>query len=173
MMRVFPHGNVVNFQASIREMSAADLERLLKRVIERATVLTGTIDADEGKLHLYGRMNDIEVSEPHDRFAIRFRTMEEDVDREEVRPFEQLSLSHEAHFDIEDSNRGTIRYSVYYVTFTGEDGKEETFFFADEKSVSRPLDCIAVFWDQVREVGRDADFESSGCTTKFRPCKNS
>lgn len=170
-MRVFPHGNVVNFQASVREMFAEDLLRLLNRANEGTSVLTGTIDADEGELHLYGRMNDIEIQEQDDRFAIRFRTMEDEADREAVRSYEQLSISHEAHFDIEDPERGTVRYSVYYVTFTGEDGKEETFFFADEKAVSRPLDCVAAFWDHVRDVGRDTDFSSTGCASKYRPEK--
>lgn len=172
-MRVFPHGNVVNFQSSVREMFADDLERLLKRAGEGTSVLTGTIDAEEGTLHLYGRMSDIEIREQEDRFVIRFRTLEGDADRESVRSFESLMLSHEAHFDIEDPDRGTVRYSAYYVTFTGEDGREETFFFADEQSVSRPLDCIVAFWDHVRNVGRDADFESSGCAAKFRPAGKS
>ncbi|GAA5344219.1 hypothetical protein [Planifilum fimeticola] len=168
-MRVFPHGNVVNFQASVREMFSADLERLLNRAIEGTSVLTGTIDADQGELRLYGRIRDVEIDEQGDRFAIRFRDMENQADREAVRSFEQLSISHEAHFDIEDPDRGTVRYSVYYVTFTGEDGEEETFFFAGENSASRPLDCVAAFWDQVRNVGRDTDFSSSGCASKFRP----
>lgn len=168
-MRVFPHGNVVNFQASVREMFAADLERLLNRAAEATSVLTGTIDAEEGKLHLYGRIRDVEIDEQEDRFAIRFRDMENQADREAVRSFAQLSVSHEAHFDIEEPDRGTIRYTVYYVTFTGEDGVEETFFFAGEEPASRPLDCVAAFWDQVRDVGRDTDFSSSGCASKFRP----
>ena len=84
--------------------------------------------------------------------------MEDAADREAVRSFSRLSISHEAHFDIEDSDRGTVRCSVYYVTFEGEDEEEETFFFAGEKAVSRPLDCVVAFWEQVRDVGRDADF---------------
>ena len=86
-MRVFPHGNVVNFQASVREMFAADLERLLNRAAEATSVLTGTIDAEEGKLHLYGRIRDVEIDEQEDRFAIRFRDMENQADREAVRSF--------------------------------------------------------------------------------------
>ncbi|MFS8513218.1 MAG: hypothetical protein LOD87_05805, partial [Planifilum fulgidum] len=113
-MRVFPHGNVVNFQASVREMFAADLERLLNRAVKGASALTGTIDADEGKLLLYGRVREVVIDEQADRFAIRFRDMENQADREAVRSYEKLSISHEAHFDIEDPDRGTIRYSVYY-----------------------------------------------------------
>ncbi len=168
-MRVFPHGNVVNFQASDREMFAADLERLLNRAVKGASALTGTIDADEGKLLLYGRVREVVIDEQADRFAIRFRDMEDAADREAVRSFSRLSISHEAHFDIEDSDRGTVRYSVYYVTFEGEDEEEETFFFAGEKPGARTLDCVVAFWEQVRDVGRDAHFASSGCAAKFRP----
>src|SRR5690606_19536563 len=106
IMRVFPHGNVVNFQACVREMFSADLERLPNRWSEGTSVLTGAIEADQGVLHLYGRIRDVEIDEQGDRFAIRFRDMENQADREAVRSYEKLSISHEAHFDIEDPDRG-------------------------------------------------------------------
>jgi hypothetical protein len=75
-----------------------------------------------------------------------------------------LLLSQEACFDILDDQKGRLRYRVIYLTFIEHEGGETTYFIADGQGVSNPLACVAEFWQQVYEVGRDVDFNLSGCS---------
>ncbi|GGE19063.1 hypothetical protein GCM10011571_21230 [Marinithermofilum abyssi] len=161
-MKWFPHGNVVNFQASVREMTPPELEQLLRRVIgQKVPVLTGTLDWVRQELYLYGQALEVKTEAFEGTWLIKSQA---DDGSEHVHTYslDELKLSHEAHFDIEDAAAGLIRYSVYYVTFGPEEGKsgEITLFFADQRA-ENPLDCVVEFWEQAKDVGRDTQFTSA------------
>jgi hypothetical protein len=165
-MRIFPHGNVVNFQESAREMTAVELEKLLNQVLIRGRVLTGSVDLQQSELVIYGQALSIELNEETD--CVTLRTVADDgVEETHTHAFSDLLISHEVHFDIEEPEGRTVRYSVYYLTFNGETiapALEQTWFFADAEAVTRPLDCVVEFWRQASQTGRDADFSSGGCS---------
>ncbi|MDR6225254.1 hypothetical protein [Desmospora profundinema] len=165
-MRIFPHGNVVNFQGSVREMTASELERLLERVLDEGTILAGSLDLQQSELVVYGQAIGIQLDEEADRITLTTRT-EDGEEHTNRSAFEDLLISHEMHFDIEEPEGETVRYTVYYMTFSGDSAApspEKTWFFADEQAVTRPLDCVVEFWRQAGESGRDADFTSNGCS---------
>ncbi|MBA4492933.1 hypothetical protein ACFO25_08410 [Paenactinomyces guangxiensis] len=165
-MNAFSHGCVVNFQESVREMFASDLDRLINDLLKQSdAVLLGTIDLEKEELHLYGHARTIQFDEQTNRCEIVFTTMEEQPGETIRYSLEDLVISHEALFDIVDEGKGQVSYRVLYVTFANpESGQETTYFLADENAVSHPLACVAEFWQQVSEVGRDVDFNLSGCS---------
>lgn len=154
--KVFPHGNVVNFGESVREMNAKELLVKLNRIMkEKGSMLMGTISLDQQELHIYGQVESAVFDEQTKKIVFHF-TSAGGEKWEEARFLDDLYLSHEIHFDIQDRAYGLIRYEVWYITFHKDDG-ETTFFFADEDKVSQPLDCVVEFWKQGWEVGRDVD----------------
>jgi len=164
-MKVFTHGSMVNFQASAREMFAEDLQRLFQeRLREHSSILFGTIDLDQEVLNIYGTLIQAEISEDENRCVFTFSLSDGNEEKFVEQPFEELLISHEARFDILDEEKKQVEYSVLYVSFLSEEtGEETTYFFADESGISHPLACVAQFWEQVHEVGRDTDFNVSGC----------
>lgn len=164
-MRVFTHGSMVNFQASAREMYASDLHRLLqKRIQQNSSILFGTIDLNHEELKIYGTLIQSEISEENNRCAFTFSLIDQDQEETVKHTYEELLISHEACFDIMDDHKGQVEYNVLYVSFLDEKtGEETTYFFADEHSVTHPLACVAQFWEQVHEVGRNTDFNLTGC----------
>ncbi len=165
-MKVFAHGCNINFQKSVREMFVRDLQRLFdKAFAEHEHLLFGKIDLEKEKIILYGRLENIVFSEERDDCLFTYQLKNNPDKGEERQKLEELYLSHEACFDIVDERRGAIPYRVLYVTFMNEDsGDETTYFVADELAVSQPLACVAEFWQQVCELGREIDFEMFGCT---------
>lgn len=175
-MKVFSHGSIANFQASTREMFASDLERLIHHMIQRTDrVLVGTIHLDREELRIYGHVHSVKLDEEENQCKISFIPVEESDFAVIQHPFADLLISHEARFDIVDEEKGQVSYEVIYVTFEApESGEEITYFFADEQGVSEPLACVAEFWQHVSVVGRDVDFNLSGCTahefSRIRGC---
>ncbi|QKG85129.1 hypothetical protein GXN76_12060 [Kroppenstedtia pulmonis] len=176
-MRVFPHGNVVNFNASVREMTPPELERLLKKVMgESNSILTGAIHMDRGEVYVYGKVEDVSLNTSENAFIMTARTEEEQIHSSRF-SLDDLWVSHEMYFDIEDPSSGVVRYPVFYVTFNqrGETEEEEvTLFFADDTRVSNPLDCVVEFWNQAGDVGKETQFISPGCSvsTDFKSKMN-
>ncbi|SEM72198.1 hypothetical protein [Lihuaxuella thermophila] len=165
-MKVFSHGCVVNFQESTREMFSSDLDRLINNLIRQTDqMLFGTVDLDKQEVRLFGHVQAIRLDEESDRCEMSFTLLEETGAETVVHSIEDLLISHEALFDILDDVKGQVSYRVVYLTFAdGEGGGEITYFFADANAVTHPLACVAEFWQQVSEVGRDVDFNLSGCT---------
>ena len=163
-MRVFPHGNIVIFEASVREMTGPGLDRLLKNVIsDHAPVVAGLLDMDQQAVFVFGQAKQIRVDEQEDRVEVI--TQSEDGEENAIsRTISDLVISHEVYFDIEDAST-VVRYPVFYVTFNkeGEASGEETLFLAPRDKVSQPLECVVEFWNQSGEVGRDVDFPAEGC----------
>jgi hypothetical protein len=168
-MKVFPHGYVVNFQESAREMYPKDLDAKLKIAISQCeNLMVGTISIPKQELHVFGTAESFDVLEEQDLVHIRFRRQDGETEERE-HPLSALIISHEARFDIQDPAKGTVPYTVLYVTFVdGEDTDEEiTYFFTNPEAVTHPLDCVAEFWMQVHEVGRDVDFDEVGCAANL------
>ncbi|MBA4601369.1 hypothetical protein [Thermoactinomyces mirandus] len=165
-MKVFAHGCNINFQESVREMFVPDLKRLFEKALaESDQLLFGKIDLEKQEIIVYGRLKEIVFSEGKNDFVFTYQLQNCPENKEERQKLEELYLSHEACFDIVDEKRGTIPYRVLYVTFMNENsGDETTYFVADERGGSQPLACVAEFWQQVYELGRDIDFEMFGCT---------
>lgn len=116
-MRIFPHGNIINFEASIREMTAPELERLMQNFISRNTpVMTGLLDMSDQAVYVYGNTETITLDEESDR--VEMIACSEEGENRIVRPFSSLEISHETHFDIEDPDQGVIRFPVFYVSFS-------------------------------------------------------
>jgi hypothetical protein len=175
-MRVFSHGQNVNFQKSTKEMFAADLNKIILRFMESTeSLLFGSIDVANEALYLFGRLQKIEIDESADLFSVSFQQMEDGVVDHLERSFADLEISHEAIFDVIDEKKGRVQSRVIYVTFWDEEKKDEvTYFFIDEHQVSNPLECVVSFWEQVSDVGRDVDFNLTGCAAhdRKRKCKN-
>jgi len=168
-MKVFPHGYVVNFQASAREMYPKDLDAKLKKAISQCgNLMAGTISIPRQALHVFGTAESFEVLEEQERVSLCFRRQDGETEERE-HPLSALLISHEARFDIHDPVKGTVPCTVLYVTFAdGEDTDEEiTYFFTDPEAVTHPLDCVAEFWLQVHEVGRDVNFDEVGCAANL------
>lgn len=164
-MRVFTHGSNVNFQTSAREMYASDLHRLLQRRLQESTsLLLGTLDLNRQELKIYGTLVQAEISEEKNQCSFTFSLMNQEGEQTIEHSYEELLISHEARFDIIDDQKGNVEYGVLYISFLNEQtGEETTYFFADEKEVSNPLACVVQFWEKVHEVGRDIDFNLTGC----------
>jgi hypothetical protein len=165
-MKVFSHGCVVNFQESTREMFSSDLDRLINDLIRQTDeVLFGTVDLEKQEVRVFGHAKAVRLDEENNRCEMMFTLLEEAAAETIHHPFEDLLISHEALFDILDEVKGQVSYRVIYVTFADwKTDREITYFFADENAVTQPLACVAEFWQQVSEVGRDVDFSLSGCT---------
>ncbi|MBA4541715.1 MULTISPECIES: hypothetical protein [Thermoactinomyces] len=163
-MKVFTHGSNINFACSAREMTGSELERLIHEYQqEYRELLFGKIDLEQSEIYVYGTLEEAVINEDGDRCRFRYRS--EQGEGMEEHPFDQLLLSQEAHFDIIDEKKGRTGYRVLYVTFLedGED-RETSYFFADANGVSQPLACVAEFWQQVIDIGRDVDFTMTGCS---------
>ncbi|SFI99891.1 hypothetical protein [Thermoflavimicrobium dichotomicum] len=169
-MRVFSHGCNINFSESTREMFAPDLNKIIQQYIKDSdSVLFGMIHLEEEALYVFGRAQQVVIDEPNNRFAVTYMQMEKPLTENIELPFENLEISHEAIFDVIDEQKGQVQYRVIYVSFWDEgEKKERTYFFADEHLVSNPLECVAAFWEQVTDVGRDVDFNMTGCTAHDR-----
>lgn len=165
-MKVFAHGCNINFQESVREMFVPDLKRLFdKAFAEHEHLLFGKIDLEKEEIVVYGHLKEIVFSEQNNDCLFTYQLKDNPDQGEERQKLEELYLSHEACFDIVDEKRGATPYGVFYVTFVNEDsGDETTYFIADEQGASEPLACVAEFWQQVHELGRNIDFEMFGCT---------
>ncbi|SFS66918.1 hypothetical protein [Marininema halotolerans] len=162
-MRIFPHGNVVNFTDSVREMTASELEQLLSTQIHsHSSVVTGHLDMKAEAVYLYGQAERFQINEEAGEVIVTSRSVD-DQPYEARFSFDDLLLSHEMHFDIIVDNDQTIRYPVYYVTFATEEG-EKTLFFAQQEGVEEPLHYVTEFWMQAGETGRDTTFESGTCS---------
>ena len=174
-MKVFAHGCNINFQESVREMVISDWKRLLDKMLDQQDkTLFGKIDLEAKEVRVYGRLESFDYDEEGNRCTFSFQWMDEPKQEEENQKLEDVYLSHEASFDIVDEQAGPVHYRVLYITFMDEEtGDETTYFFADEESVSEPLACVAEFWQQVWELGRDIDFEMFGCSVydiNRKPC---
>ncbi|TCS94942.1 hypothetical protein [Hazenella coriacea] len=165
-MKVFPHGSNVNFQTSTREMFDSHLEQLLQRYMEGKQILFGTIDVNNDELRIYGTATSVRINNENKECEFQYQLNDDSHQSGQISvSFDELLISHEASFDLLDEDHGTVPYKVIYVTFENpETGEETTYFFADEKGVSQPLSCVVEFWSQVSEVGRDVNFELTGCT---------
>ncbi|MFC4076901.1 hypothetical protein [Salinithrix halophila] len=174
-MRVFPHGNVVNFEASVREMTAPELERLITDVLAvRPPVLTGILDMKKEAVYLYGTAESFRADEENGVVIVTARTAEGETHRETY-PFDDLIISHEMHFDVVEGEEGeAFRYPVYYVTFGAGEKEEITLFFAGRDRVSEPLHYVVEYWSQAGESGRDAQFHPGSCSIPldFKACLN-
>jgi hypothetical protein len=176
-MKIFSHGSIVNFQPSAREMFPHDLERLLRHFIaDTDSVLVGTIDLEVSEIRVYGRTKSVQFNEPLDRVTFIYAFLDKPDLHIVQHTIEELTISHEAMFDILDRGEQSIPYRVLYVTFAAEEQeKEVTYFFADEDMVQEPLAYVAEFWQQVIEVGRDVDFHRTGCAANvwnYLPVRN-
>ncbi|EGK06738.1 hypothetical protein ACFQ49_12690 [Kroppenstedtia eburnea] len=164
-MRIFPHANVINFQASIREMTAPELERLLKKMMtDEAPMMAGFLDTFQEAVYIYGTAESVSVDEERDRVEVTARS--EDGEQQSFsRPFSGLILSHEMRFDIEVEGQ-VVSYPVYYATFAAEEeqSREITLFLAPTQRVPNPLECVVEFWEQGGDVGRDVEFTGGGCS---------
>ncbi len=175
-MRVFSHGSNVNFHQSTKEMFAPDLNRIIQSFKESTeSLLFGSIDVTNEALYVFGRLQKIEIDESADLFSVSYQQMEDGINDHIERSFADLEISHEAIFDVIDEKKGRVQNRVIYVTFWDEEKNGEiTYFFADEHRVSNPLECVVTFWEQVSNVGRDVDFNLTGCAAHERKgkCKN-
>lgn len=166
-MRIIPHANVINFQASIREMTAPELERLLKKMImDESPMMAGALDMEEEAVYVYGTAESFTIDEERDQVELTARSGDGGIQRR-IHPFSQMIISHEVRFDIQvdDRENQVIRYPVYYATFEEEKNRELTLFLAPSETVSHPLECVVEFWNQAGEAGRDVVFHESGCRT--------
>lgn len=166
-MKTFSHGSNVNFHESTQEMTPDRLERIFHRWLEETNGLTmGTIHLEKEELRQYGRA--IAVSLDGEQITITFIPIDETEQQTIHHSLEDLAISHEAVFNIVDEAKGEVRCRVLYLTFDAIDD-ELTYYFVDE-TASEPLACVAEFWQQVSEVGRDVDFTLSGCSAnQFKP----
>lgn len=164
-MRIFPHGNLVNFQTSVREMTAPELEKLLARLLKKEAIITGCLQMEQSELVMYGQARAIHLNELADQVTLTTQT-DDGATHSFTCAFSDLLVSHEMHFDIVEPDEKTVRCTVYYLTFIGDSAApsaEKTWFFTDGETVAQPLDCVVEFWRQGGEAGRDADFCMSGC----------
>ncbi|GGA38275.1 hypothetical protein GCM10007416_09070 [Kroppenstedtia guangzhouensis] len=168
-MRIFPHANVVNFQASIREMTAPELERLLKKMMtDEAPMMAGILDTFQEAVYIYGTADSVRVNEERDQVEVIARS-EDGKLQSFARPFSRMVISHEMRFDIEVDGQEedkVVRYPVYYATFEEEEEQspEVTLFLAPSQKVPTPLECVVEFWEQAGDVGRDVEFTGGGCS---------
>jgi hypothetical protein len=164
-MKAFSHGCNVNFHETVREMYAHTLERVLQDFLnENSSVLFGTIDLEKTELRVYGTCQSASVNEKENRCSFSYVTPDGEQGTAE-HPFEELLISHEAMFDIIDDTFGQVTAHVLYITFDRSSaGDELTYFFARRDGVTEPLACVAEFWPLVKELGRDVDFNMTGCT---------
>lgn len=167
-MRIIPHANVVNFQASIREMTAPELERLLKKMMtDESPMMAGALDMEQEAVYVYGTAESFTVDEEQDRVELTARSGDGELQRR-IHPFSRMIISHEMRFDIQvdDPENRVIRYPVYYATFEEEEeNRELTLFLTPSETVPHPLECVVEFWNQAGEVGRDVVFNGGGCST--------
>lgn len=165
MQDFFAHGSNVNFQASTREMFFPDLTALLQQKKQQSErFVVGLLRADKEQIAVYGNLDSFILNEDVHIFRI---------DGEDELSFErkQFLLSQEAIFTIEDERNGQIDVTVTYLTYEEADG-EIVVFLLDEAAVTHPLACVVQFYDQVKEVGRDVDFNVIGCTAnEWKPKK--
>ncbi|MBD1371019.1 hypothetical protein IC620_01420 [Hazenella sp. IB182357] len=167
-MKVFPHACKINIHRSVREMTADKLQALLNRLLsEQQMTLFGSLDIDKEELRIYGYMQTADINEETDQALFEFITLEDQTRMDIKESFDQLRISHEAHFDIIDEKYGALSYGVHYLTFENkQDEGETTYFLAETDGVSEPLACVAEFWPKVMELGRDTDF-GTGCTSSI------
>lgn len=167
-MKVLTHGSNVNFHCSSKEMNFELLHALLLSKKEMSDILgIGILNHEQQQLQLLGDLSDIEIDEEKEIFEFSIIYLDEQENRcVETRRLntDDFYMSHEAVFDIYDERKGKVAYSVIYLTFWDDNNKEITYFLADLKQVEHPLSCVVQFWEKVREVGRDVDFELTGCT---------
>ncbi|MFC7441346.1 hypothetical protein [Laceyella putida] len=170
-MKSFTHGMLFNFQEAAREMFARDITRKVGDYLaEHPQSLFGTIDLGSGSIYVYGHLRQASFDEEADRCEFAYHSIEGDRGTETL-SYEELLISHEAGFDIVEDEGAPCYYDVLYVTFMDEaTGKETTYFIADEQRVAQPLAYVGEYWQRVSEVGRDVDFQMSGCS-KIDPTK--
>lgn len=165
-MKVFTHGSTNNFQESAREMFISDLDQLISTYQENEKVILGTINLEQGEVHLFGTLHGISFDSENNQCEVHF-SMLGGEERRVPHSYEELIISHDATFDLYEEDDQQVTYQVVYVTFRAEDSdKETTYFLAKEAIVSEPVSCAVEFWQQVSQVGRDADFKITGCRTK-------
>jgi ADP-glucose pyrophosphorylase len=164
-MKAITHASVVNFQPSAREMYSHDLDRRINEWIDqKESIFLGTINLEKEEIRLFGRVQKVKIDEEADQFAITFTPMEETNFQTIEHSFEEFFMSHEALFDLVDEQDRKTQNHVMYVTFDDPETKGEiTYFFVDEHAPVEPLAIAAEFWQQVSEVGRDIDFNLTGC----------
>lgn len=162
-MKSFTHGMLFNFQEAAREMFARDLTRKLKEYLtEYPQSLFGTIDLETESIYVYGQLRQASVDEEADQCQFVYDAI--DGQRLETRSYQELMITHEAGFDIVEDEGEPFYYDVLFITFMDEaNGKETTYFIADQQRVAQPLAYVGEFWQRVSEVGRDVDFQMSGC----------
>lgn len=166
-MRILTHATNINFHCSAKEMNFALLQALLQKRLEQNEYLSlGIIHDSQEKMQLLGTIDDIQIDEDKDEFHLTVSYLDdhENTHSETIyHTTEEFQISHEAIFDIHDEKRGTISYCIIYLTFWSESG-EVTYFLANLEEVDHPLSCVVQFWEQVKDVGNDVDFELTGCT---------
>jgi hypothetical protein len=166
LMKSFTHGMLFNFQEAAREMFARDINRKVNDYLAAyPQSLFGTIDLDSESIYVYGHLRQASFDEEADRCEFDYVAAEGEQGVESC-SYEELLITHEAGFDIiEEEDGSPLYYDVLYVTFMDDaTGKETTYFIADEKRVNQPLAYVGEYWRQVSEVGRDIDFQMSGCS---------
>jgi hypothetical protein len=160
MMKVFSHGSNVNFQTSTREMFFPDLERLLQDKIQSADLFVlGMIHPTNEQLEVYGRLTKVSFTD-----SVNFFVIEGEEEKPILLDADQLLISQEAIFTIEDEKKGQVDVEVFYLTYKQDDYTEVVYFAIDESSVTHPMACVVQLFEQVKDVGQDVDFSLTGCT---------
>lgn len=121
-------------------------------------VLFGTITLKPDALYQYGILDCIQNFNAKALLTFQFRHAETEEEMKLDIPYSAISLTHDVEYTVEDENRGTVTYPVFYVTATDGKAKQSvTYYVGSRELVSRPLDCIADFFVRSHKVGQDME----------------
>lgn len=168
-MKTFGHGSNLNGHVSTIEMTATSFAPRVEAYLQSyKEVLFGKLDFDQSEIYTYGLLKSFEIHEEQDRVNFMFETMQDQQAQHVTENYQDLYLTQEAVFDLLFPNEAEadqeVEYKVLFFTWVDfHSGHEKIYFIAPNNVVPEPLACVVEFWPLVREVGRDVDFQKTGC----------
>lgn len=168
-MKTFGYGSNLNGHISTIEMTATSFVPRVETYLQSSSeVLFGKLDFDQSEIYTYGLLKSFEIREEQDQVNFTFETLQDQTTQHLTENYQDLYLTHEAVFDllfpIEAETDQEVEYKVLFFTWVDfKSGEETTYFIASNDIVPEPLACVAEFWPLVSEVGRDVDFQKTGC----------
>lgn len=168
-MKTFGHGSNLNGHISTIEMTATSFVPRVEAYLESSSgALFGKLDFDQSEIYTYGLLKSFEIQEKQDRVNFIFETLQDQKMELLTENYQDLYLTHEGVFDLlfpnEEEEDQEVEYKVLFFTWVNfKSGEEITYFIAPNNYVPEPLACVAEFWPLVSEIGRDVDFQKTGC----------
>ncbi|SDY29447.1 hypothetical protein [Thermoactinomyces sp. DSM 45892] len=168
-MKTFGYGSNLNGHMSTLEMVADTFIPRVNTYLEMYDeVLIGKLDFDQNKIYQYGLLKSFAINEEEDHVQFSFETLHEKSLQLLTENYQDLYLTHEGVFDLlftmDDHKDQQVEYKVLFLTWVDfHSGEEKTYFIAPNHIVPEPLACVAEFWPLVSEIGRDVDFQKTGC----------